>query len=69
MHIQTVANHVKFLPMVAACQAHGIGKTTAYKLMKENRIVTKVIGRNRYVLLTSLYALCDASEPSSPIPK
>lgn len=69
MHRENMMELVKALPMVEFCRFHGIGKTTAYKLMNEKRIVTTLVGRRRYVTRASVYALFNGPDPSSPVPK
>lgn len=45
------------LPLVDACAAYGIGRTTAFKLQKEGVLETFKVGSRRHVHIRSLDAL------------
>jgi hypothetical protein len=46
-----------FAPLVLACAAHGIGRTSAFKLAKEGWVETFKIGASTFVDLDSLRTL------------
>lgn len=50
-----------FFPLVKACKAYGIGKTTAHKLASSGALKTFMLGTKRMVLLESLDALASGS--------
>lgn len=43
-----------FRPFIPECSKRGIGKNTAYELMRQGLLDTFCIGRKRFVLLESL---------------
>lgn len=57
--MQKHSHEVAFLPLVSACQQHGIGKTVAFELVKAGMLDTFQIGKRRYVVLASLHSLPD----------
>lgn len=46
-----------YAPLVLACAMHGIGKTTAFQLVREGKLDTFKIGARTYVKLDSLRTL------------
>lgn len=46
-----------FGPLVEECARRGIGKTTAFKLVREKKLDTFSIGSKRYVYIQSLQTL------------
>jgi hypothetical protein len=52
-----MATNKDFRPLVPACTERGIGKTTAFDLVKRGLLDTVTIGRKRYVYVASLDAL------------
>lgn len=53
-----VNNHeITFAPLVQACKAHGISRTTAWILCKEGLLENFNIGTRKYVYLESLRTL------------
>lgn len=58
-HPDQHTNQRRFGPLVAECQARGIGRTVAFNLAREGLIETFHIGRRRFVMLDSLDSLPD----------
>jgi predicted site-specific integrase-resolvase len=48
-----------YRPLVEACKEHGISRTVAYELIKDNLIETFKLGAKRYVIIESLRTLPD----------
>lgn len=55
--METLATRPTFFPLVAACKAYGIGKTTAHKLAANGDLQTFLLGSKRMVIIASLDAL------------
>jgi len=46
-----------YVPLVRGCEMHGIGRSTAFALVRDGLLDTFTIGRSRYVYLESLRTL------------
>ena len=46
------------------CALTGLKKTSCYRLLKEQKIEGRMVGRRRLILMSSVRALLDLREPS-----
>lgn len=58
-----------FGPLVRECTRRGIGRFTAFKLVREGLLDTFTIGRLRYVRIASLESLPERLAERAPPPK
>jgi hypothetical protein len=56
---------IAFGLLVTECARRGIGRTTAFRLAREKKVATFLIGRRRYVTIASLNALAYQREEAN----
>lgn len=56
---------VSYAPLVAACAAHGIGRTKAFELASTGQLDVVKIGSRTFVMLDSLASLPDRLRQSA----